>query len=75
MLPPPAPPPGTGPAGVQAIDPLEVEFDQLWENGSELDPEDLERMKEWVICLRLLQRFHADQWYRDSMMLSAVEAT
>lgn len=27
-------------------DPLDVEFDQLWEGCSDLDPEDLERMKE-----------------------------
>lgn len=26
--------------------PLDVEFDQLWEGCSDLDPEDLERMKE-----------------------------
>ena len=31
------------------VDPLDVEFDQLWEGGSDLDPDDLERMKEYVI--------------------------
>jgi hypothetical protein len=28
------------------VDPLNVEFEQLWEGGSDLDPDDLERMKE-----------------------------
>ena len=31
------------------VDPLDVEFDQLWEGGSDLDPDDLERMKEYVV--------------------------
>lgn len=34
-------------------DPLDVEFDQLWEGGSDLDPDDLERMKEFVYLVFL----------------------
>lgn len=33
------------------VDPLDVEFDQLWEGGSDLDPDDLERMKEYVCVM------------------------
>ena len=47
MGPPPLPPTVTETeAGID--DPLDVEFDQLWEGGSDLDPDDLERMKEYV---------------------------
>jgi hypothetical protein len=46
MGPPPLPPTLTE---VGVDDPLDVEFDQLWEGGSDLDPDDLERMKEYVI--------------------------
>jgi hypothetical protein len=48
MGPPPLPPTTTE-ADVGVDDPLDVEFDQLWEGGSDLDPDDLERMKEYVI--------------------------
>ena len=51
----PPPPPSTtteknkeDEAGL-VVDPLDVEFDQLWEAGSDLDPDDLERMKEYVV--------------------------
>jgi hypothetical protein len=53
MGPPPLPKEGMDKEemGMEA-DPLDVEFDQLWEGGSDLDPDDLERMKEYVhICL------------------------
>jgi len=49
MGPPPLPPTLTE---VGVDDPLDVEFDQLWEGGSDLDPDDLERMKEYVDTLR-----------------------
>jgi hypothetical protein len=47
MGPPPLPPTLTE-TGDGVDDPLDVEFDQLWEGGSDLDPDDLERMKEYV---------------------------
>jgi len=68
MGPPPLPP--TIPeAGVD--DPLDVEFDQLWEGGSDLDPDDLERMKEYV---------HPFFWLgvlmsRDSIILAGMESS
>jgi hypothetical protein len=42
MPPPPLP---TEDKDVEA-GPLDVEFDQLWEGGSDLDPDDLDRMRE-----------------------------
>jgi hypothetical protein len=50
----PPPPPTTAATGskeeevgiMTMVDPLDVEFDQLWEGGCDLDPDDLERMKE-----------------------------
>jgi hypothetical protein len=46
MPPPPPPNPGSVPEVGDIPDPLNVEFDQLWEMGSDLDPDDLDRMKE-----------------------------
>jgi hypothetical protein len=43
MMPPP-PPPERTPLGVQNA--LKVEFEQMWENTSDLDDDDLERMRE-----------------------------
>ena len=52
-------------------DPLEVEFDQLWEGGSDLDPDDLERMKEYVQL--------SSGWkmliVRDSIILAGMETS
>jgi len=68
MGPPPLPPTLTE-AEVGLDDPLDVEFDQLWEGGSDLDPDDLERMKEYVhlfIWLDVLM-------FRDSIILAGME--
>ena len=48
MGPPPPPSLVKDEIGEGEVDPLDVEFDQLWEGGSDLDPDDLERMKEYV---------------------------
>jgi hypothetical protein len=68
MGPPPLPPVTTE---VGVDDPLDVEFDQLWEGGSDLDPDDLERMKEYV---------HLSFWWevlmdRDSIILAGMESS
>jgi hypothetical protein len=51
MPPPPPPAPAavaTAPTGeVEGVpNPLDVEFDQLWETGSDLDPDDLDKMNQ-----------------------------
>jgi CTD kinase subunit gamma len=68
MGPPPLPPVSTE---VGVDDPLDVEFDQLWEGGSDLDPDDLERMKEYD---------HDFFWWevlmnRDSIILAGMESS
>ena len=68
MGPPPLPLPTTE-AEVGVDDPLEVEFDQLWEGGSDLDPDDLERMKEYVQLLSGLKMLII----RDSIILAGME--
>jgi hypothetical protein len=65
MGPPPLPPTLTE---VGVDDPLDVEFDQLWEGGSDLDPDDLERMKKYVVFLRGVVLM-----CRDSIILAGME--
>jgi len=70
MGPPPLPLPTTE-AEVGVDDSLEVEFDQLWEGGSDLDPDDLERMKEYVQLLSGLKMLII----RDSIILAGMESS